>query len=124
MAKLDDILSGQVLIGGVRYVAREMKCNGKVVWPLNYTYSLVSGSMKVNYSEGTQLYADGSNYAEVSDEDDGEEFDYVLNINSKKFHYPDCGSARSMSEKNRQEYTGTRAILIKNGYKPCNDCKP
>ena len=67
-------------------------------------------------------YADGSNYAD--DSDDGEEFAYVLNINSKKFHYPDCGSARSMNGKNRQEYTGTRERLIKTGYTPCKDCNP
>ena len=74
-------------------------------------------------------YADGSNYAEPNDgsgldADDGEEFEYVLNTNSKKFHYPDCKSARSMSEKNRQEYTGTRERLIKSGFKPCGECNP
>lgn len=49
---------------------------------------------------------------------------YILNTGSKKFHYETCDSAQSMSEKNRQEYMGTREDLLSQGYSPCGVCKP
>jgi len=49
---------------------------------------------------------------------------YVLNIGSMKFHRPDCSGVGSISEKNRQEYTGSRQRLILSGYSPCGTCDP
>ena len=49
---------------------------------------------------------------------------YILNTNSKKFHYPYCGSAARISSKNRRDYTGTREELISWGYSPCGNCDP
>lgn len=50
--------------------------------------------------------------------------DYVLNNNSKLFHYPTCYSAKKISDKNRQDYTGTREDLLAKGYSPCGNCDP
>ncbi|MBQ9718438.1 MAG: MBL fold metallo-hydrolase, partial [Clostridia bacterium] len=50
--------------------------------------------------------------------------DYVLNTNSKKFHYPSCSSVKQMSEKNKAYYTGTRDEVIAMGYDPCGNCHP
>ena len=50
--------------------------------------------------------------------------DYVLNNNSKLFHYPTCSSAKKISNKNRQEYNGTREELLSLGYSPCGNCDP
>ena len=52
------------------------------------------------------------------------EMTYILNTKSKKFHLPDCSGAASMSDANRQEYTGTRQSLLDQGYAPCGICKP
>lgn len=49
---------------------------------------------------------------------------YILNTNTKKFHYPSCSSVKSMKEENKQEYTGSRNDLISQGYDPCGRCKP
>ncbi|HCC03554.1 MAG TPA: hypothetical protein DEP51_01660 [Clostridiales bacterium] len=49
---------------------------------------------------------------------------YVLNTNTKKFHYPSCGSVKQISEKNKQEYEGSRNDLISKGYAPCKRCNP
>ncbi len=49
---------------------------------------------------------------------------YVLNTNSKKFHLPDCDAAKDISNKNRKVYTGSREVLIENGYTPCRHCNP
>lgn len=49
---------------------------------------------------------------------------YIININSGRFHHPDCSGAASMKPENRQEYTGERQTLIEQGYVPCGQCKP
>ena len=49
---------------------------------------------------------------------------YVLNTSSRKFHYPSCGSAARISEKNRSEFYGNREELISKGYSPCGNCDP
>lgn len=53
-----------------------------------------------------------------------EEATYILNTNSHKFHLPDCSGAASISDANRQEYTGSREDLIAQGYAPCKQCNP
>ncbi len=50
--------------------------------------------------------------------------DYVLNTNTKKFHYPSCSSVKRMSEKNKEFYTGKREEVIGMGYDPCGNCHP
>ncbi|MBR3534796.1 MAG: DNA/RNA non-specific endonuclease [Oscillospiraceae bacterium] len=49
---------------------------------------------------------------------------YILNTNTKKFHYPSCSSVNSMKDKNKQEYTGSRDDIIAMGYDPCKKCYP
>ena len=50
--------------------------------------------------------------------------DYVLNTNTRKFHYPYCDSADKIKPKNRKEYSGTREEVIAMGYEPCKRCNP
>lgn len=49
---------------------------------------------------------------------------YVLNISSKKFHYVTCSGVENISEKNREEFYGSREELISKGYSACGICKP
>jgi len=49
---------------------------------------------------------------------------YIANTNSKKFHYPSCGSVDQMSEKNKWYFNGSRDELINQGYQPCKRCNP
>ena len=49
---------------------------------------------------------------------------YILNTNTKKFHYPSCGSVRQMKDSNKQFYTGSRNDVIAKGYVPCKKCNP
>lgn len=49
---------------------------------------------------------------------------YICNINTKKFHYPDCSSVKQMKEKNKLPVNTTRDELINQGYDPCKKCKP
>lgn len=50
--------------------------------------------------------------------------DYIMNTNTKKFHYPSCGSVAKMKDKNKGYFTGTRDELIAQGYDPCGNCHP
>ncbi len=49
---------------------------------------------------------------------------YVLNTNTKKFHYPTCFSVNQMLDKNREIGHYSRDELLKRGYSPCGNCKP
>lgn len=57
-------------------------------------------------------------------ENDSAKTTYILNTNSKKFHYPSCSSADQISDSNKKEFIGTRDELIKQGYSPCGRCDP
>ena len=69
-------------------------------------------------------YATGESHLDEEALSQGQQMDYVLNTNGKKFHQPDCSSVTDMKEENRQDYTGTREFLIAQGYEPCGRCKP
>lgn len=49
---------------------------------------------------------------------------YILNVNTRKFHLPSCGSALEIKEKNKMEFYGERDELIAREYAPCKNCKP
>lgn len=49
---------------------------------------------------------------------------YILNTNTKKFHYPSCSSVDQMKESNKRVYTGNREDIISQGYVPCKRCNP
>lgn len=52
------------------------------------------------------------------------DYDYVLNTNTKKFHYPTCYSVNQMNEENKQFYSGSREEVIAMGFSPCGNCHP
>lgn len=53
-----------------------------------------------------------------------QEFHYILNINTKKFHEVNCKSVNQMNEKNKQDFYGTRQEIVNMGYSACGICKP
>ena len=75
-------------------------------------------------------YATGGSWREAPaapaepEPEQSEQTTYVLNTNTKKFHYPECRSVDQMSEKNKREFTGTRDEAIAQGYDPCGNCNP
>lgn len=50
--------------------------------------------------------------------------EYIGNINTKKFHYPECSSVGQMKEKNKVYLNCTRDEAIADGYDPCGRCCP
>ena len=55
---------------------------------------------------------------------DANKTSYVLNTNTKKFHYPSCSSVKQMADKNRKDVTATREEVIAMGYDSCGRCNP
>lgn len=49
---------------------------------------------------------------------------YILNTNTKKFHYPSCSSVSNMKDKNKHKFTGSRDEVLNQGYVPCKRCCP
>lgn len=56
--------------------------------------------------------------------DDSNELTYVVNTNTKKFHYPSCSSVSQIKQKNRLDTNASRDELISEGYAPCKRCNP
>ena len=74
-------------------------------------------------------YATGDSHAEPTPEPTAEvqtsnTVTYILNTNTKKFHYPDCPSVSEMKEKNKREFSGTREEAIAQHFSPCGLCRP
>lgn len=49
---------------------------------------------------------------------------YVLNTNTRKFHYPSCRSVPRIAPQNYSTSSNTRDELIAQGYDPCGICNP
>ena len=114
--RVTPVFEGQNLVaGGVQMEAWSVEDAGDGVCFNVYVYNVQPGI--------TIDYATGESWQEGTEPSDGD-VTYILNTNSHKFHYPDCAGAASMSDANRQEYTGSREDLIAQGYTPCGQCDP
>ncbi len=69
-------------------------------------------------------YATGDNHLDEETYADDEENTYILNTGNMKFHLPSCEGVNDIHESNRKEYTGSRQLLIDQGYTPCGTCNP
>ena len=88
-----------------------------ISWSLEPTtdYSSGSGHQSSSYNDSSSVVVPSGNTQSAN---------YILNKNTKKFHYPDCGSVSRMSEKNKEYFTGTRDEVISRGYDSCGNCHP
>lgn len=75
-------------------------------------------------SDSSSTKRDDTTVSSNADESEKVAASYILNTNSKKFHYPTCSSVGQMKASNKQEYTGSRDDLIAKGYSPCGRCHP
>lgn len=71
-------------------------------------------------SKSTESTTKATNAAEST----AETYTYVLNTNTKKFHYQDCRYVKQMSDENKYIYSGTRDEVIAMGYDACKVCCP
>ena len=60
----------------------------------------------------------------VQNEQEKHEMDYIVNVNTGKFHYPDCRGVKQMKESNKRYVTCDRQELLNQGYESCGMCRP
>lgn len=106
---------GNLVASGVQMEGYSVEDEGEGIYFNVYAY---------NVQPGVEIdYVTGENQAAVTEET-GEIQDFILNTSSKKFHLPDCNGLNQTKDKNKQEYEGTRAMLLAQGYEPCKSCNP
>ena len=111
-----------LLCEGVLMEAWSVEDNGDGVCFNVFCYNVQPG-VEFNYATG-ENWESGSLPDVKPEQDENTNSMYILNTNSKKFHKETCASVDKISASNREEYTGSREDLIKQGYKPCGTCKP
>lgn len=118
-----------LLANGVLMEGYSVEDKGAGVSYRVFAYNVQPG-IEIDYATGESKLADGAQQEEQktatvtptpSPEPEKQEpvtgseasqADYILNTNTKKFHYPTCSSVNDMKEKNKQEFFGTRDETI------------
>ena len=129
--RVTPVFDGDNLVAsGVIMEAWSVEDEGEGVCFCVYCYNVQPG-VTIDYATG-ENHEGNDEAGDVGDNDnDSDKFldedtegDYVLNVNSRKFHHPGCSGAEKISEKNRRDYHGSRQQLIDEGYEPCGICDP
>ena len=122
--RVTPIFKGDELVArGVQMEALSVEDEGDGICFNVYCYNNQPG-VKLDYATGDSVAFDDDPALDYGKDTTDEKCDYVLNTNSKKIHLPDCSSAKSMSDKNREEYFGTKEALLERGYTECGQCNP
>ena len=122
--RVTPIFKGDELVArGVQMEALSVEDEGDGICFNVYCYNNQPG-VKLDYATGDSVAFDDDPALDYGKDTTDEKCDYVLNTNSKKIHLPDCSSAKSMSDKNREEYFGTKKELLDRGYTECGQCNP
>lgn len=120
MYRVTPIFEGSnLLASGVQIEAYSVEDGGEGICFNVYCYN-VQPFIIIDYATGSSSFDEDA--FEASKPDPDEVGNYVLNKNTKKIHYPYCNSVTQMSEKNREEYTGTLNDLKAQGYSTCGNC--
>ncbi len=108
-----------LVASGVLMEAESVEDEGEGVLFNVYCYNVQPG-VEIDYATGESRESPEPE----TEPESKNQVTYVLNTSSKKFHYPDCSSARDIKPENRMEYSGTRDGVIAMGYDPCGRCNP
>lgn len=121
LMRVTPVFSGEDLLArGVRMEARSVEDEGAGVAFDVYCYN-VQPDVSIDYATGDNALAEGSEAEALGA---GVVKDYVLNLNSDKFHEPECPAVAKMAAHNRKDVAATRESLLAQGYEPCGDCNP
>ena len=121
--RVTPIYKGNDLVAsGVQLEAKSVEDNGEGICFHVFVYNNQPGVI-INYADGSSRLAGSSADATQSNTAPGNQL-YILNIKSKKFHTATCSQGESISDSNREEYTGDRQTLIDDGYTPAGCCNP
>ena len=115
-----------LLASGVKIEGWSVEDNGEGICFNVFAYNVQPG-IYINYATGDNALAK-ENFpgGDLSDETQKKEYnyDYVINLGTKKIHTPDCTYAKDMSGDNRREWEGSIEELLDQGYTKCGSCKP
>lgn len=118
-----------LVASGVLMEAKSVEDDGLGICFCVYVYNCQPG-ISIDYATGESFLKDyvvndpQEDLNSSQSQDMNIETIYVLNINTKKFHNPTCGSVDDMKEKNKKIFQGNRDDIINQGYTPCKRCKP
>lgn len=117
--RVTPLFEGDNLVAtGVQMEAKSIEDNGKGICFHVFVYNSQPG-VTINYLDGSSYLTGG----DMVQGESGEDL-YILNNSSKKFHSGTCTQSKTIAEKNREEYTGERQVLIDEGYVPAGCCNP
>ncbi|MCR5737195.1 MAG: DNA/RNA non-specific endonuclease, partial [Eubacterium sp.] len=116
-----------LLASGVQMEGYSVEDEGKGICFHVYVFNAQPG-VEINYKSGESHLKDDyeSTTETVTDmeSENSEIQDYILNMNTKKFHRPFCDSVKDMKEKNKKPVKDYRENIMKEGYQPCKRCNP
>ena len=141
--RVTPIYSGDELVcRGVQMEAWSVEDRGKGLSFHVFVYNVQPG-IEIDYATGGSQRASGgssggggssfgsgsSDVIAVPDKSQTSDADipqaaYVLNKNTKKFHYASCSSVSDMAEHNKIYSSDDRSTIIGQGYVPCKRCNP
>ena len=105
-----------LLASGVLMEAESVEDKGNGILFCVYVYNVQPGII-IDYASGESCLDEDIQLTQQGTT-------YILNTNTKKFHYPSCSSVDEMKEKNKQVFTRNREDVIIQGYVPCKRCNP
>lgn len=149
--RVTPVFTGKELVArGVLMEARSVEDDGEGLEFCCWCYNVQPG-VEINYSTG-ESHADGTVEAPAQaestpvgdagqdaqasetveiikpyapeDASETNEYAYILNINSRLFHKPDCPSVEKMSPRNKRGFNRSREEVIELEFEPCGYCKP
>ena len=122
--RVTPVFAGKNLVAsGVLMEAESVEDKGAGVMFCVYCYNCQPG-VTIDYATGESALADGQSASSSRESQEQTEQTYVLNTNTKKFHYPTCPSVSEIKDGYKETYTGSRDELTAQGYSPCGRCKP
>ena len=118
--RVNPIFVGDEMVArGVNMEARSIEDDGAGVSFNVFCYNVQPG-VDIDYATGDNRKSDVVIDASAADDIES----YTVNVNTGKFHHPNCRSVRTIAEDNREDVTCRRSELIDRGLEPCGNCKP
>lgn len=116
------------LAQGVLMEAYSVEDKGDGVEFCVFVYNVQPG-IEINYFTGQNRKVGDTNSPinpeDISGSQSGETtITFIINTNSKKFHFSDASCVDKIKEENKDSTSKTREELINSGYSPCGICKP
>ncbi|MBE5817124.1 MAG: hypothetical protein E7315_05360 [Clostridiales bacterium] len=111
--RVTPIYSGNnLLCSGLQIEAYSIEDEGEGICFNVYCYNVQPG-VDINYATGESSLSPDNGNGNTS---------YVLNTSSKRIHLVSCNQVKTISEKNKETYTGDISVLISQGYVKCGSC--